>query len=387
MKKRFKAILGRVAALASALLFSISSLTFPASADSEYQMTSISNDVFRSILMPGTDHLNGYYLSTDGSYKPCTFVPRAYFTTFVGSDISGGVQNYLAQSSCLSFGCTDYGSDIALTGNFLYPIFKIPLNLHFGNVKECYYGCTYYVGNTSFYDYPIGSIRPYAYMVAGSYNSSITYIGANSSGFPNRATITTSSGAPLSLFTSILGSFSSSGSDLYISELDICCADLGNGEANISVIVPRLNNDYIIFANSEPPSFSSSSGTVSGTASENSSGGFDVDFDISLDVPDYSYRLDAIEGAINPSLDSAQADIYNDFDSEGEEYHNLENSLLDNMASQIDNMDSIAFEFDPTYVEEAEDFTPLFNYPLVMWMTNLVLIISLISFLIFGKWV
>lgn len=393
MKDRMKRFCGRAVAVVSALLFVASSFQLIVFADDpvgnvvDYSLEETLNFIGHSV--------SGYYQSTSGMKKISFELQNVRWNSYVstnGSSFDLSLKRFAVYSA-------PYPSDMVTSGAVI-----CDLGLKFSN---CYYMELYCGGahNSSFYrDGMLTTVRPLNYVTIGDSrnNNSYHYITADiRSGRttrPNAVILTAqNTGVQLANVGIVGGAFSfSQRQTVDVGELCFSYPYTPSGQydqelwfcvSNIST-----NTDAVFLGGSYFTSQGLVSGDISGTITDSSGNSSDlnipnVNLDVNIDVPDYSSKLDDLENAINPSLDSSQADIYNRFDSEGEEYNTLENSLLDNMASQIDNMDSIAFEFDPTYVEEAEDFTPLFNYPLVMWMTNLVLIISLISFLIFGKWV
>lgn len=394
MKKRFKAILGRVAALVSALPFVISSLSLSVSADTYY--TRLSWSTFSSLI---GSTVQGYYLADGGVLKPITLSLHdnntQYITSVSMDNTLAPNATTLAPNSYICWYKCSIPSDLYLSSESYLPYFQIDWNVHFTNVT--YFGCDTFCYNQRVYTTLNRQyLAQYNTFIAGSDNSSVHTVpfASGSDTLAGRTYVVNKSEAGQDYFGGIWAFYEGTATDYYIGS-----ATYSNVFYNkygdyiyFGLSCPVLNPEWSFVDNSAPPAPGGGGGDDGGGGSATGSasgtyGDGDINLDLDISVPDYSSRLDAIEDAINPSLDSSQSDIYNKFDSEGEEYHNLENSLLDNMASQIDNMDSIVFEFDPTYVEEAEDFTPLFNYPLVMWMTNLVLIISLISFLIFGKWV
>lgn len=236
------------------------------------------------------DTVDAFYLSTDGIYKPCHFHYVYYGDIDHVESADSTVSRWFGGNKAVSYACNDYGTDIDTSGAFA-PMFYFPLNLHFKNISHIYYGAAAY-RTLNFFDMDLSSLRVYNYLVAGQFNSSVSYMSASSSGSnrPNRAYIWNGAHNYLNGFNSgVYGEFqSSTPTDFYLTDFYFSSAEFVAGSNNVVVHIftPFVNDDYEYAGSSVPPSFSGSesSSHVTGTITTDSQNGTqNIDISVQTD--------------------------------------------------------------------------------------------------------
>lgn len=387
MKKRFKAILGRVAAFFSALPFAISSLAFPASADEQYLRLSWStwSD------MVGAS-VQGYYLADGDLLKPITLTLRTNSSSKTGtitsvdmdvSDSSMLVNSYLAVYECT------IPSDVKLSSDSFLPVLQVDWNVHFSNVTYVgYVGGTFV--NTVFTTLSRSSLSQYNYLQSGSSSSGVVSLPGRSSdsslaGLYRQSTVSSTYDCSGCFY-----SYTGNATDLYIGTQyfsNLRSVGSNSNKWYVMLSAPYINPDYVFEGNDPPPSIPDSSttanGSGSGTITENSSGGYDFSYNIEVEVPDYSAQFNDLESAINPDYDSSNLDRLS---SNVDDYQTVEDSLLDLANDGLSSTPDL--EFDDSLIEDA--YNPLdsfFGINIVGIMVFWVGCIAFISYILFGKWV
>lgn len=390
LKKRFKAILGRVAALASALPFAISSLAFPASADTYY--TRLSWSTFSSLI---GNTVQGYYLADGGVLKPITLSLHDNSTQYI---TSVSMDNSLAPNAATlapnSYICwykCSIPSDLYLSSESYLPYFQIDWNVHFTNIT--YFGCDTICYNQRVYTTLNRQyLAQYNTFIAGSDNSSVHTVpfASGSDTLAGRTYVSGKTEVNQDFFGGVWAFYEGSAIDYYIGS-----ATYSNVFYNkygdyiyFGISCPVINPEWSFVDNSAPSAPGGGGGDDGGGGSANGSasgtyGDGDINLDLDISVPDYSSRLDAIEDAINPSYDSSQLD---NMDSDISDYYSAESSLLD---AANDGLSSVPdLEFDSELIEDA--YNPLqsfFGINIVGIMIFWVGAIAFISYVLFGKWV
>lgn len=376
MKQRTKAILGRVAAVCSALPFAISSMAFSASADNTPYIRMTSNTLASYV----GSSVDAYYLANDDTMKHFT-LNVGTFSSYVSS-VSSDDNTYALSGSQIIAADGYLPSDAKLVGNF-YPVIDVYWNVHFSNVK--YFDSAAFVTRASSMNktniFFTGLWDDYAtsnYWTVGANASSVGSLISSTSGANPGYFILNNLSVSTHKFCARFIHYLGDPIDFYLGIAHYSCVSYDNsGYIQVGITCPAINSDYVFEGNDQIPGIpddSGGSGSASGTASGTYGDG-SISLDIDVSVPDYS-------SLINPSYDSSRLD---EMGVDISDYHSAESSLLD---AANDGLSSVPdLELDSDLIEDA--YNPLqsfFGINIVGIMVFWVGAIAFISYILFGKW-
>lgn len=263
--------------------------------------------------------INGYYLSTDNTFKPIQLTYDTY--TYVGrTDIDGVAEQDFA-GACVCWYRTYYPADWAGNETY-YPLWTIDLNLHFGNV-------TYFRGffgnvlsdflSQRYNVVPVSTLRQYYDITMGQNMSDVVQLSARRTDSSLGSLVYMQNGYVLSAL--YYEEEYSNPTDLYIGTANLACVDAAGGMCYIGFVCPTINSGYVYYGHSEPPAPPSSdipgsmSGSGSGLITTDASGVTGFAWDVTLDMPEYMYSGSFAE--YSDSMPSALSSMQSGMDSFG----------------------------------------------------------------------
>lgn len=324
--------------------------------------------------------ISGYYLSTDGTFKPITLQYQAP-TSVAYTDIEGLSTTDYVGATVIWYGGY-YPSDWNGTETY-YPLWSFDLNLHFGNV-------TYFRGFTGnvlsdfltqrYNVVPVSTLKNYYDINLGQNVSDIVQLTGRRTDSTLGGLVHMQNGYTLSAL--YWEEEYSNPTDLYIGTANYAVVDASGSYCWIGFVCPTINSGYVYYGHSEPPTPPTNpeyppsvlTGEVSGVVTTDASGQTGINLDVNLEIP-------------QETLNSHQNDTRGEMSGAMSEYHQIEDSLLSGAVSDI-NLDSLPLEeYDPEEFEDAEPIFSFWNINLIAVMISWVGIISFISYILFGKWV
>lgn len=402
LSKRLAGFFGCFLSVSAIAPFYISSV------DTSAVVTSVDLTPAETLALYGSS-ISGYYCSSEGVYKSCTF---NYLDTISGSFSSGsrdglydpdGVYNlsYInSRDFLLYYVSSDDLGEVAYSSTSENIDFQFQLvpsvslsNLYLFN-SSVGFGSQYphlnynYVWSIS--DYP-SSVD----VLVSGVSESFSVLPFSSSSLDRVGFINISFGSPIGVsFIPISISDNNSPFTLGYQSIDLFHVHRYTGGGD-------YNNYYFFFVECPTLSDGFSSGG-SGSGSGNVTGQLNSDGSIDLTVPDYSEQLAtiiskldqiAVSSGYNDLVSSDLNSAASSFNSSVDSYLDADESLWDNLDSNLDTLDSIDFEEPLRRISEdsnSESYINVFRsffdiQTLWGWMVLTALIFAVLSYIIFGK--
>lgn len=381
MKKLFQAVCAFSAVVVAASVVT----PFSVLAIDPSQTVQLTADQFAAML---GDTITGQYLGTDNQYHAITGTRYSNPPAISSCDISGYSTSELVSRPQVWYAFPYPADYMTAAQDVMFPNLLVDMDLHFLNVTYCDWGIgsqfvDNYVLNTAAYNYyvtPIGQIKPWFFSNVGDSLSDIFELPDRASLSGYCPTVNYSNGCWGSMNAHKIEN--ASASDLYLGQASVACvgAEPYTSKFYITINCPVLNVGYQFAGHASPPS-GGGDGGVSGSATGGVTG------TITTDITGQNVDLDIHIDYTEPGLNAEQQEQHNELSNAMNEYHNLEDSLLDAAVSGVD-IDSMPdMEYDPEDFEDAEPIFSFWNVNVIAVMLSWVGIIGFLSYILFGKWV
>lgn len=262
--------------------------------------------------------IQGYYLSTDLTYKPITLSYDTY-TYVAQTNIQGLAQQDYA-GACVCWYHVAYPFDWYDDGA-PYPLWIVDLNLHFGGVTyfKGFFGNAFSSFIYRWDDLPLSTLRQYYDITLGQNVSDVVQLSAARTDPNYGSTVYMQNGITMSAL--YFEEEYNAPTDLYIGSANLAVVDAFNGDCWIGFVCPTINTGYVYYGHSEPPSPPSSdvpgsmSGSGSGVITTDVSGVTGFAWSVTLEMPEYMYSGSFAE--YSDSMPSALSSMQSGMDSFG----------------------------------------------------------------------